>query len=145
MLSSSERWTREVKHIQKFGDTNLLYCFAFFFFFNWKLQFDVCPESRQVFDKTRLFTSKNLHSRSFLKSKSIGSFTIMMNSFRKRSSVPNVKGFRKAGKAEEILVYVVQKWLQRRRHVLVFVPLCCYMLLHSICIFLLFSVQPNSA
>lgn len=33
MLSSSERWAREVKHVQKFRDTNLLYCFAFFFFF----------------------------------------------------------------------------------------------------------------
>lgn len=32
MLSSSERWAREVKHVHKFRDTNLLYCFALFFF-----------------------------------------------------------------------------------------------------------------
>lgn len=40
----------------------------------------------QVFDETRLSALKNLHSWNFLKSRSVESCTVMVNSFRKRLS-----------------------------------------------------------
>lgn len=46
----------------------------------------------QVFDKTRLSISKNLHSWNFLRSKNIVSCTIMVNSFRKRLSLSSKSG-----------------------------------------------------
>lgn len=65
----------------------------------------------QIFDETRLSPSKNLHSWNFLKSRNIESCTIMVSSIRRRNSVSNLEGFWKAG-SEEVLIYIVQKWLQ---------------------------------
>lgn len=68
---------------QKFRIQNY---FAFFFLGIVILRF-VSRAIWQVFDETRLSTLKNLHPWNFLKSRSIGSFTIMVSSFRKRLSL----------------------------------------------------------
>lgn len=106
------------KYIQKFRNTELL---CLFFLEIVILRF-VSRPIWQVFDETRSSSSKNLHPWNFLKSKNIEYCPIMVNSFRKRLSIPNLEVFWKAD-SEKILIYIVQKGLQWRRP-----ALCCYIL-----------------
>lgn len=133
------------KHIWKFRDTKLL-CL---FFFLRNCDSEICVQSHMA----SLWWNQTFHFQesAFLepwKSKNIESCTITVNSFKKRNTISNLEGFWKAG-SEEVLIYIVQKWLQWwRHHALVLVPLCCYILFTyqlNFSFFLFRSVQPSSS